>query len=69
MDREAIDKVIDYCEVNRASVQITWDGNEYTADFKNDVHARVCSTELITEGVDVLYNPKIKGITYYARLI
>ena len=69
MDREAIDKVLDYCEVTTAHVQVTWDGNEYTADFKNDIHARTCSTELIESGIDVRYNPTIDGVNYYARLI
>lgn len=69
MDREAVSKVLDYCEVTTAPVQITWDGNEYTADFKHDIHARTCSTELIEKGIDVIYNPLIAGVRYYARLV
>ena len=69
MDRQAINKVIDYCEETSAPVQITWNGKEYIVDFKSDIHARTCSTELIEKSIDVRYNPTIDGVSYYARLI
>lgn len=57
MTKEAIICLIEYIEDQLVPVQITFDGMEYTADFKHDIHARVCSTELIQRGFDVVYNP------------
>lgn len=64
MTREAIEKLIGYAEDQACPVQITFDGSEYTADFKHDIHAKVISTELIEAGFEVVYNPP----GYYARL-
>ena len=68
MNREAIDKVIAYCEQYRCPVQITFDGENFIVDFKHDRHARDINTVLVAQGFYPTYNPTIDGTQYYARL-
>ena len=72
MEREQVDKILDFCESELCPVQVTWDNNEYTADFKHMIHARACYDELISQGEVLTLNPPLVEGTasaYYARII
>lgn len=73
MSYEAIKQVLQYCDEQGCPVQITGPSYDikfdWVADFRNDVHATVCHKELKAAGHDVVLNPTIGLIHYYARIV
>lgn len=54
MNAEALSKVIEYAEDQNIGVQLTHSNGNWTADFTNDIHARVCYEALKQDyGLDV----------------
>lgn len=69
MTAETVKMVVDYCDSQRALVQITQNQGEWIADFASNLHAKVCCNELAEKGVTVELNPSVEGIAYFARLL
>ena len=72
MTRETLNRVLDHCQEFHCPVQVTYEHNVYTADFKHHAHAEACFAELrFSESLTL--DPPILGrdddSVYYARLI